>query len=682
MLLLLFSFTFENFLNGDYLINQTRFGEGYFLSAVDGGLFGFYPKQDSFIHFDKNKGLLSNNVKFTAISDTELFVLTNKGITIFNQNLNFKKNIIFDPSIQHDTTTYSIFIYSDTLVITTASGILVWGIHSDPMNAKFYSTEFSVYYGICFGGKFYLAGNKGIYSSNTVSGPYSQISGVNSSTFSLVVKQDTLFACGSWGVGYIIGNSVYLQNTGIEGLNSYKLRYLNGTLYDCTNGGIFRLNNAMWEKIGQNDKVLNIKDVFISQNKIYILTYERGVGFLKDSIWNYIHPPGPANNEISDFAEDSTGVIWMAHGMSDNKYNKMLTSDSAGIWKVYNRDNEWNIRGRLWQVEAGRNKELWLGVWEDVGGLYRWKNRDSIPEKVPLNTPRDCVAEMETDPNGNLYVSFLDNTVVKIETKGNTIIPHYYTNREYFKWVRTIAFNEEGDAYCGFSPSLDEIGITIIHPDGTLEKVEGLPPFSTLSLTKDIKNRIWAGLEGCAVVISGKDVVKIYDKTSGLLDNRVDGIEGDFQGGMWFFHRGKGISYLRPDGKWQYFRTNDGLISTNIQEGTDPIFFSSEHKLYIGTDNGLSILTPDFNIPSEHRKVNVYPNPFIRSRDIYVNFASDSLSGKDIFIFTPSGKVLYKGIIQGNVFQWKVGKIQSGILLYRIFDEKKVFASGSFVILK
>jgi len=680
MFLLLIAFSFENFLNGDYLINQTAFGEGFFLSAVNGGLFGFYPGKDSFIHLDKSKGLLSNNVRFVTSNDTELFVLTNQGITIFNQDIAFKTNIIFDPSVQQDTLAYSIFNYSDTIVITTNSGILVWDRNSAPMDAKFYSLGYAVYFGLVFQGKFYLAANNGIYNSNIISGPYNHIPGVDTTTFSLVIKQDTVFACGNWGVGYIAGDSICLRNTGIRGL-SYKLRSYNNILYDCTNAGVFKLNSSVWRKIGKGDKILNIKDVFIHQDSIYTLTYGRGIGWFKDSIWDYIHPPGPADNEISDFAQDSSGTIWMAHGMS-NYRNFMLTSDSAGIWKVYNRDREWNISGRLWQVEAGKGKEIWLGVWGDNGGLYRWEHRDSIPEKVQLNTPRDVVADMETGPDGNLYVSFLDNTIVKIEIKGDSIIPHYYTNREYFKWVRAIAFNDEGDVYCGFSPGLSEIGITIIHPDGSLEKVASLPSFTTLSITRDIRNHIWAGLEGCAVVIEGKDVIKVYNKTDGLMDDRVDGIEGDFQGGMWFFHREKGMSYLRPDGEWRYFRTNDGLISTNVQDGTDPIFFSKAHKLYIGTDYGLSVLTPDFNIPSKNHIVNVYPNPFIQSKDIYVNFASDSLPGKNIFIFTPSGKLLYKGIIQSNVFQWEVNNIQSGILLYRITDDRGVFVSGSFVIIK
>ena len=682
MLLFLVSFTFENFLNGDYLLNQTQFGEGYFLAAEQGGVFGFFPDKDSFISLNRNAGLLSNNVKFVADVDSELFVLTNDGITVFDKNLNFLRNITFNPSIQQDTILNSIFYYSDTIVITSNSGLLVWDKRTDPMNAKSYAFGSPVYAGIFFNKRFYFAASNGIYYSNVITGPYIHISGISDATFSFETRGDTLFSCGIWGTGYIMGSNIYIRNNGIQGLISYRLRNIQDTLYDCTNDGLFKFNNSVWKKIGQDYKNSSIRDVFTYQNVLYTLTYGRGIGYLKDNIWDYIHPPGPGNNEISDFAEDSSGTIWMAHGLSNRYW--MLTSDSAGVWKVYNRDNEWSIQGRLWQIEAGKGEELWLGCWQDNGGLYRWKNRDTIPEKIELNTPRDCVAEMEMSPDGNnLYISFLDNTVVRLEIRDDTLIPHYYTSKEYFRWVRTITFNKDDDAYCGFSPSLDEIGITILHPDGTMEKVNGLPPFSTLSLTRDIRDRIWAGLEGCAVVISGDSVVDVYDKTKGLLDDRVDGIESDFQGGIWFLHRGIGISYLRPDGKWRYFRTTDGLVSTSVQEGTDPLFFSNEHKLYIGTDNGLSILTPDFHIPSVPHQVNVYPNPFNLNRDIFINFASDSLINKEIFIFTPSGKVLYKGKISGNVFQWKVdGKIQSGLLLYRILDGKHIFASGSFVVIK
>ncbi len=116
----------------------------------------------------------------------------------------------------------------------------------------------------------------------------------------------------------------------------------------------------------------------------------------------------------------------------------------------------------------------------------------------------------------------------------------------------------------------------------TLE--HGLPSNAIYCIFKDSRGIVWIGTENGLVKYDGKSF-KIYNTFNGLIGNLIWDIQEDKNHHLWFACYNKGLSKF--DGtKFTNYTQKDGLVNPKIRR----LFFDKEGKLYIGTNEGLSIL--------------------------------------------------------------------------------------------
>ncbi len=202
-------------------------------------------------------------------------------------------------------------------------------------------------------------------------------------------------------------------------------------------------------------------------------------------------------------------------------------------------------------------------------------------------------------------------------------------------------------------------------------------------MASDQNVNIWAGLENSLVRISGNEVDTVYySRNSGLLSDKVDGISFDFQGGMWCYHSGDGLSYRNPEGNWTSFR---GFSYVNGDDITYPLYFSLDHHLFVGTYEGLYEIDIDFNIPSDSLRypgTNVYPNPFNANENNSLYFSSSNLDGKKIYIYDIYGRL--KGEYDGRGVYLRIDEVDlpSGLYFFVVKGEEGVVDKGRFAVVR
>ena len=120
-------------------------------------------------------------------------------------------------------------------------------------------------------------------------------------------------------------------------------------------------------------------------------------------------------------------------------------------------------------------------------------------------------------------------------------------------------------------------------PSKNYTTLEGLSNNAVKSLFLDSRGLLWIGTEnGVSLLQSGK-ITNFYE-SDGLAFNSCWAITEDNQGNIWFGSYGGGISKF--DGsKFIPLGIPEGLLDGRIRH-----FFPYKNKIFIGTENGLSII--------------------------------------------------------------------------------------------
>ncbi|PXY41378.1 histidine kinase [Flavobacterium cheongpyeongense] len=120
-------------------------------------------------------------------------------------------------------------------------------------------------------------------------------------------------------------------------------------------------------------------------------------------------------------------------------------------------------------------------------------------------------------------------------------------------------------------------------PSRNFTTADGLPNNAVRSLFLDSKNILWIGTEnGVSRMENG--IFTTIDESSGLGHNSCWDITEDTDGNMWFASYGGGVSKF--DGKkFTVFTTKNGLLANKTRK-----VFSSKGKIYVGTEQGISII--------------------------------------------------------------------------------------------
>lgn len=678
MFLLLLSVTVNTsnlYLRTD-LFRSSVYSNSIYISTDNGGLISFDPEDSSWNWINSISGLPSNETRDLFLIGDSVLILSKGGITILDENLNLINYQDFNPLFfVADTNPDCIYVHKNNVILGGEKGVQWFSLNSFGNLRREVEHEeynFKVFEIFPLDTCYLLGTDRGVFKADS-NFEDTTIIDPSGETYSIFVFEGSVWAGGSWGCKEITGDSAVFSEDTV-----WVIGEIEGDIYIGSKRGLYRYEGD-WHRIHGGD-VRGFARLLPHGLRASVV---RGNGIRFQGSSDYIHPPGLASNMVTDMVQTPDGKIYLSH-----KNTRKISVFDGNTWKVLNSGNTWGFPGgSLFNLESDSQGRIYFGFWywRDVPILFCWDTQnDTMPRPIEIPiVSATTVTGMFVDSNDDLWLGILRTYDY---VYGNWVLKMHRVNGDSFEWTTyqdpTIAWKRvfaEGaiGVYCGNSPTGGGTGIHVLYDSGAFEDVEGNLGASTISMCSDLEGNIWAGLEDKLVYISGNNVERI--ETS----NRFDGLNVDFQGGIWCYNSTEGLSYLNPEGNWESLPQELREIqSFTFNDIVSLIHFTENNNLFVCTYNGLYAFDLDFNLP-DSGEVNVYPNPFNFERHNKLNFSASDLGGKDLFIYDVIGDV--KGVYEvpsgNNVFSIDVD-LSSGLYMFFIAEGGKVIYKGKFVVVR
>ena len=286
--------------------------------------------------------------------------------------------------------------------------------------------------------------------------------------------------------------------------------------------------------------------------------------------------------------EDSNGHIWVGTDKGLVELDKNLNliksyEDTIGEVEVYNRYDD--LKGNLWVCSLGNGL---FRINLNDKSIKNYKNSRSA-SSILSNNIRDVIS----DSKGKLWIA-TDIGLCSFDYKTEEFISYNKKTNESDTLIN-------GSILCLFKDKSGLIwigthnGIATFNPDTKFSHFKS-DPYDSNSISgdsiygiyKDDDNLLWLGTSEQGVnIINEKEVKYLHTENSNLLSNTIIDITG-YENKV-FIGTNNGLSVLVKDNE-SYTITNytekEGLPSNKITY----LFVDSKGSLFIGTSNGLAIL--------------------------------------------------------------------------------------------
>jgi len=637
-------------------------------AGTEGGIFIFYPQNQSFDKILKVDGLFDVDVRAIAVtSDKKIFTGFSNGVIDILQfsSSSYKVNHIFDifNSIETDKTINFLKAYGDTLFIGTNFGLLSYRISK----SEFMDTYRRIFPDV-----------------------------ERVSVFDIDVSNDTIYIATSEGIarGFRF-NPLLVSPTGWSvwkvsgGFKSVK--FFNGKVYAGNQNGLFRLDGGNFVRVSSipvnliynagdsilistrreiysyKENQLNlivsnspdvINDIALWRGKIIAGITSNGLGIFENGKWEFYYPNGPNGNQFSNMTVDKDGNLWVASSRFFGKgfYRfKPGKFNEEGIWKNFSKSNYPEISNDCYKVRVDENY-AWIGTWG--GGLVRVDKNDS----VKVFSKKDGITGVVEDTNfvvitdvaqqGNLIwiLNYKARNSIILYLMRNDSLIYSFANGYNFSntLVVQLEIDEKGRKWIvtehGYILIFDDKGTIFDKSDDqwiAISRSEGLNGNPTV-IRFDNRGDVWVGTNyGLNVIVNPDEPWKSGSVRNvfALRDYYINDIAVDGANNKWVATK-NGVWVLSPDGTSviaQYNTSNSPILSDDVKS----IAFDLESgTVYFGTDKGLTSLKTEFAKPTEDFKtIKVYPNPFHPEKDF--NVVIDGLvANSTIKIFTISGNLV------------------------------------------
>lgn len=287
--------------------------------------------------------------------------------------------------------------------------------------------------------------------------------------------------------------------------------------------------------------------------------------------------------------EPNEDLIWCgtrSHGLFHYSKSKNLFTHLLPILK-----SQLNFTGSIYSI-LPEDKITWLGTDHGLFSIESGKaNKISLPhtpgyETIIYTITRTHKGDLLIGGNAGLFIlgngnKSAVNSGLKIE--GRILAMHQINDGNF--WLATT----KGIVILGPNYQILELRTTLEN------EVDSLEIGIVGALHQDSQGRIWVGtVKGLLLYERPNSVGKYfkYDKNdkNGLIDNIVTSIFEDSKGNIWFASP-KGISKLiskKDKLIFEHFTQRDGLNNPYVYG----IVESSDHKLWVSTNQGVSVFDP------------------------------------------------------------------------------------------
>jgi len=171
----------------------------------------------------------------------------------------------------------------------------------------------------------------------------------------------------------------------------------------------------------------------------------------------------------------------------------------------------------------------------------------------------------------------------------------------FFKTVSLLKNHQPFSVKCFFQDSKGYLWIStsegLIRYDGIESYIFGiqdsLKPSPVTAIGEDSLKQIWIGHKDGLIEIFENNRFKKFKPEEGLSHTEISFINFDSKGELWFGTLGEGIYYYKGKNRKRIYNINndEGLVDNYAYSFAE----AKDNKIYIGTDNGISILDNSTN---------------------------------------------------------------------------------------
>lgn len=705
--------------------------------------FTYNNKTGELVDYSKVNGMSDIGMQcigYSKESGTVILVYSNGNIDIFKDGQFYNIPDLKYKTVAGAKTVFQIHTEQGMAYLSTSLGIIVIDMKKKVITATyqfFNNSQLVPMYGFASAGNYYyVIGSSGIYktSKSTVDLQnylsWTRLDSVHSITQLASVGADIYFA--TTQQVYILSSdtlkTVYTDT---------RLSHINGGLHDLfiTNFKPYKskvkvMNPSfqITDSIIMDDSIAQVLQ--LDDSSIWIANANTGLAKRMDNVLGYFYPSGPGTGDVFDIYAHN-GDVLVAHGGFSDSY--VWTENAGGFSKYHN--GSWSLfkqgvyypfydsmRDFVSIVRDETNGYIYAGSFQD--GVYElrpdltgtiYKNGSALEGSINNGPNYFQVVGTGLDRNNNLWVSMFGSyseLYVKEKTTNNWYKYHVSYNRSFPYAAGPMVFDESNNIWY---PCVGGGGVVGYSTNNTLANPNddimyfmnagvgagNLPNSTVYALAVDQNDNLWIGTN---------DGIGILYNASSSLKRKVDAeipiVQYDKYAGYLF--KGEAVRTIAVDGanrKW--IGTDNGVWLLSPDAGNSKIIerFTAENSplpsdkikkiaidkvtgvVYIGTDKGLvSYRSTATEGGTTNTTVTTYPNP-VPSNYSGTIAIKGLVANADVRITDMSGQLIYRTTALGGQAIWNgldyTGrKPQSGVyLIFSTNSDGTQALSGKMVFL-
>ena len=332
----------------------------------------------------------------------------------------------------------------------------------------------------------------------------------------------------------------------------------------------------------------------------------------------FVHTPSNSTSISDDFVtcitSDNSGYLWVG---TPKGLNRMKSGKGSFIRYLHDDEIESSISGNsITCILSDQSNTLWVGTSEGIN-LYDHSNdefeRISLNHKIKINGITEyAITALAEDNNGNIWIGTNSDGVDVFSKDMNQIInlrynhtnPYSLSNNE----VLSIYRDQSGIIWVGsngmdkYNPKKEKFALYNFDPYSS----EGLIYRNIHAIYEDDYDVLWIGSKSDGILIL--DRIKKVSRRIMVEENRSDGISSNKirvirehpEGTIWVGTDDNGLNRItlneeRLPSSFEVFRHDPNAFNSLTSNTIYSLYFAGEDSLWIGTDNGISVMNLSTN---------------------------------------------------------------------------------------
>ncbi len=423
----------------------------------------------------------------------------------------------------------------------------------------------------------------------------------------------------------------------------------------------------------------------------------------------------PAANRFYQMTMTPAGDLWVASVPKDNVPPQGVYRFDGEDWTVYNTSNALPSNFAN-SVTADTEGNIWVGTWgrglavRDTAGAWSVLNETNSPLKgIDRNPNFVVITGVHQDPGGivwagNIHVGLIAMDGFPIQravlydqqTIGlgiNRDMGDFVIGPDGLKWISTpldgfVLFDDGGNPF-EVRDAHSQVFNTVTEPRLTSDRVA--------AILVDRNGRLWVGTDNGLNRITGSysqptrsfttDEWRVFNTAGGLPSNAITSLAEDGHGHIWVGTENGLVQMDRRTGAVIHALNTDnsGLIDNHVNS---LLYDTAARRLWIGTNNGLSLLHLDRARDGTGPVASVYPNPFVLRTGMTQLTITGLPLGAHVAIFTVNGERVRhlegtpgQGSVVWDTLNDSGYRVSSGIYLYVATGEDGRTVRGQFAVI-